>query len=183
MKYGLKMAGLLGGILATVMMAQDARVPIESKSFEIDYGVGAYHYMGDVRLDVPGLLKLSCEDLLATQAAGGERIDTLVATTNVVIEVVRPGRKPGDAPMVIRAFGDRAVYTATNETVTLTGGSPRVEAPQGITWGDTVIYELGRDRVRALGNHRTELNPDLFKSSGLFRRGTNAPSTNAVPVK
>ena len=36
MKYGLKMAGLLGGILATVMMAQDARVPIESKSFEID---------------------------------------------------------------------------------------------------------------------------------------------------
>jgi lipopolysaccharide transport protein LptA len=173
----------VAGLLAGRLVAQDARIPIVSDSFEIDYGIGAYHYIGSVILDVPGLLKLTCEDLVATQTEGSEGISTLTATTNVVIEVVRPGRKPGDAPMVIRAYGDRAVYTATNETVVLTGVAPRVEAPQGVTRGDTVIYELGRDRVRATGNHRTELNPDLFKTSGLFRRGTNAPSTNAVPSK
>ena len=160
------------------LLGQDARAPIESDWAEMDLKAGAYHYVGNVRVNVPGMLKLTCGDLLAQPQKETNRLDSLIATTNVVIEIVRPGRLPSDAPVVIRAYGERAVYTATNEVVTLSGGDTRVVAPQGTMRGNIVIYDVATGRVRSEGHQKTELNPELFRNLGLFRRNTNAPVGN-----
>ena len=86
----------------------------------------------------------------------------------------RPPQRPGDAPLVLKAHGDRAVYTATNELVTLTGSDPRIVAPQGTTRGKVITYDLGTGRIRASGGHVSELNMDVVKA---MRR------TNAAPGK
>lgn len=170
------MVGMMAvGILA---MAEDARAPIESDWAEMDLKAGAYHYVGNVRVDVPGLLKLTCGDLLALPQKETNRLESLIATTNVVIEISRPGRRLTDPFIVIRAYGDRAVYTATNEVVTLSGGDTRVVAPQGTMRGTNIIYDVATGRVRATGHQITELNPELFRNSGLFKRSTNAPAVN-----
>jgi hypothetical protein len=122
-------AGL--GLAFSPLLAQEARAPIESDWAEMDLKAGVYHYSGNVRVDVPGLLKLTCGDLLAQPQKDTNRLDSLIATTNVVIEIQRQGRNPGDAPIVMRAYGDRAVYTATNEVVTLTGADTRIVDPSG----------------------------------------------------
>ncbi len=166
------------GWMAGSLLAQDARAPIESDWAEMDLKGGAYHYVGNVRVNVPGLLKLTCGDLLAQPQKENNRLESLVATTNVVIEIVRLGR-PGAAPVVIRAYGDKAVYTATNEVVTLSGGDTRVVAPQGTMRGTEVIYDVATGRVRATGHQVTELNPEMFRTSGLFRRTTNAPAAGS----
>jgi len=174
--FPMKLLRSLAGILCAGgwLLAQEARAPIESDWAEMDLKAGAYHYVGNVRVDVPGLLKLTCGDLLAQPQKDTNRLDSLIATTNVVIEIVRPGRRPGDAPVVIRAYGERAVYTATNELVTLSGGDTRVVAPQGTMRGTNVIYDVATGRVRSTGHQITELNPELFRNSGLFRRATNS---------
>ena len=43
------------GWMAGSMLAQDARAPIESDWAEMDLKAGAYHYVGNVRVDVPGM--------------------------------------------------------------------------------------------------------------------------------
>lgn len=159
-----------------VTAADDAGIPVTSQSADFDLKNGVFHYWGGVTVDAPGVLKLNCEDLVALIPAGGGRLDRLVASNAVVIEVVRPPAREGGEPVRIRATGAHAVYTAADEIVTLTGGTPRLEAPQGTTTGDTIIYELNTGRVRALGRHRTLINPDAFRNSGLFGGRTNTPA-------
>jgi lipopolysaccharide transport protein LptA len=167
-------AGL--GLAFSPLLAQEARAPIESDWAEMDLKAGVYHYSGNVRVDVPGLLKLTCGDLLAQPQKDTNRLDSLIATTNVVIEIQRQGRNPGDAPIVMRAYGDRAVYTATNEVVTLTGADTRIVDPSGTIRGHEIVYDVVNNRVRIPRHKVTELSAELFKNSGLFRRPTNAPA-------
>lgn len=178
-RHRIAIAAATAGAVALTALAQEVRAPIESDWGEMDLRLGAYHYVGNVRVQVPGFLNLSCGDLLAQPRKDTNGLESLIATTNVVIEIVRPGRKAGDAPLVIKAYGEKAVYTATNELVTLTGGQPRVVAPQGVMRGNEIIYDLKTGRARAIGHQVTELNPELLKNSGLFRRPTN--STPAAP--
>jgi lipopolysaccharide export system protein LptA len=159
--------------------AQEAKVPIRSRMVDFDYRNGITHYSGSVVVDIPGFLQLTCEDLVAVQSAGTNRLDVLTATTNVVLLLNRPGRSTNDAPIQIRATGDRAVFAATNNLVTLTGEAgqmPQVETPQFKTRASVITYNLGTGRVLGLSNHVTEINPDLFRNSGLFQR-TNRPAS------
>lgn len=157
----------------TLALAQEPAPPVQIKSgtWEFDYQTGTQHYWGDVEVTLPGLLKLACADLVTVQQSSTNRPDALVATTNVVIEITRLPAKPGDAPMVIKAYGDRAVYTATNELVTLTGAAPRIVAPQGSTRANVITYDLATGKIRAMGGHVSELNVEVIKSM----RRTNAP--------
>jgi lipopolysaccharide export system protein LptA len=169
--------------VAAVAMADEARVPIHSRSVDFDYKNGITHYSGGVTVDIPNVLQLACEDLVAVQAAGTNRLESLTATTNVVLKVARPARNPGDAPVLITATGDVAVFTATNNLVTLTGpwgNTPRVETAQFKTRADVIRYDLATGRVVGLSNHVTEINPDLFRNSGLFNR-TNRPARKESP--
>lgn len=163
--------------LVTGMQAQEARAPITSDWAEMDLKLGVYHYSGNVTVDVPGMLKLTCGDLLAQPQKETNRLDTLIATTNVVIEIRREGRNPGDPAVTLRAYGDRAVYTATNEVVTLTGSDVRVVDPSGTIRGQEIVYDVLRNRVQVPRHKLTELNAEMFKNSGLFRRSTNAPAS------
>lgn len=167
--------GLALGLVGPARAAEESGVEITSDKSVEDLKAGQFHFWDNVRVDAPGVLTLTCGDLVALIPAGGGRLDRLVATNNVVIEVIRAPSKPGEAPLKIRAFGQQAVYLATNETVTLTG-NPRIESPQADTWGDTVIYELNTGRMQALGRHRTVLRPAAFKGSGLLNNRTNAPA-------
>ncbi len=157
-------------------LAEEAQPPVQIKSgtWEFDYQTGTQHYWGDVEVTLPGLLRLSCMDLVTVQQSSTNRPDALLATTNVVIEITRPAQRPGETPLVLKAYGDRAVYTATNELVTLTGSDPRIVAPQGTTRGKVITYDLGTGRIRASGGHVSELNIDVVKA---MRRTNAAPAT------
>ena len=159
------------------------RVPIHSRWGDFDYRNGITHYSGAVTVDIPGVLQLACEDLVAVQAPGTNRLETLTATTNVVLDIVRPGRNPADAPVKIRATGDLVLFTATNNLVTLTGplgNTPRIDTAQFHTRASVIKYDLSTGRVVGLSNHVTEINPDLFKNSGLFNR-TNKAAKKSAP--
>ena len=159
---------------SALLLAEEAQPPVQIKSgtWEFDYQTGTQHYWDDVQVVLPGLLKLSCSDLVTVQHSSTNRPDALVATTNVVIEITRPAARPGEAPLVIKVYGDRAVYTSTNELVTLTGTAPRIVAPQGTTRGNVIVYDLGTGRIRASGGHVSELNIDVLRAM----RRTNAPA-------
>ena len=174
-------------LLALVVLAaraDEAKVPIHSRWVDFDYRNGVTHYSGAVTVDIPGVLQLACEDLVAVQAPGTNRLDTLTATTNVVLDIVRPGRNPAvDPPVKIRATGDLVVFTATNNIVTLTGplgNTPRIDTVQFHTRAEVIRYDLSTGRVVGLSNHVTEINPDLFRNSGLFNR-TNKPARKTSP--
>ncbi len=182
-KKTLSLALLAFALAATALRGDEARVPIHARMAQFDLGSGTTHYSGGVTVDIPGLLKLACEDLVAVPAPGTDRIETLTATTNVVLDVVRPGKTPAAAPMQIRATGDMAVFTATNNLVVLTGpfgNQPHVDTVQFRTRADVISYDLATGRVVALSNHITEVNPELFKKSGLFNR-TNKPAKTESP--
>jgi lipopolysaccharide export system protein LptA len=139
----------------------DDMIPITADASEFDLRLGGYRYSGNVVVDAPDLMRLTCEDLFAVLPEGGGRMERLVATTNVVIEVIRPPSKEGDVPVTLRAFGSRAVYTATNAVITLTGdvqsGPPRLESPYGNASGSTIEYDTASGRIRILGDVRSRL--------------------------
>ena len=89
-------------------------------------------------------MDLLCELLTVYfQTNGGRRIDTIIAETNVVI-VERDNW----------AFGEKAVYTATNDVVTLssTRGDVLLDAPDGYLMGPFIIFDRRTDRLHAPGN-------------------------------
>jgi lipopolysaccharide export system protein LptA len=168
-------------VAAAAIGADEVRAPISSRWGDLDYGKGITHYAGTVVVDIPGLMKLTCEDLVAVQATGTNRLETLTALTNVVMDLVRPGRTPADPPIRIHATADMAVFTGSNSLVTLTGpfgNEPRVETPQARIRGSTITYNLSTSKLWGT-NYVTEINADLFKNSGLFGRTNKAAKKDA----
>lgn len=161
--------------------ADDGMVPVTSQNWEMDLKEGVYHYWGDVVVDAPGLMRLTCEDLVAVLPEGGGRMDRLVARTNVVIDIVRAASRAGDPPMKIRATGTMAVYTATNAVVTLTG-NPRMVSSYGVASGDAIVYETETGRVRVLGNVDSRLNLPAFRTGGKIGSKTNSIPTTPRPT-
>jgi lipopolysaccharide export system protein LptA len=144
---------------------------------EFDLGTGLVHYRSAVRVVDPTGFVLTCEDLLANLPSDQGRLQSIVATTNVVIEITRPASKPGEAPSQIKATSDRAVYTATNDLITLDGNA-RVEFPQGILASDEpILYDRTSGNVRSTGRWKTTLKPGALKQPGLLSpKSTNAPA-------
>jgi lipopolysaccharide transport protein LptA len=162
-KLKLKLQMLLVASVGVLMLrAAEGVIPITADGWEFDLRDGVFHYWGNVHVDAPGLMELTCEDLVAVMPEEGGRMDQLVATTNVVILVIRPPNRPGDEPVQIRATGQRAVYTATNQVVTLTG-EPRLESMHGVATGERILYNMDTGKVRVLGNVRSRLNPDALR--------------------
>jgi hypothetical protein len=146
---------------------------------EFDLGTGLVHYRKDVRVVDPTGFVLTCEDLLANLPSDQSRMQSIVATTNVVIEITRPPSKPGEAPFKVKATSDKAVYTATNDLITLEGNA-RVEFPQGILASDEpILYERTTGSVRSTGRWKTTLKPGALKQPGLLSpKPTNPPATS-----
>ncbi|MHB8522937.1 MAG: LptA/OstA family protein [Limisphaerales bacterium] len=93
--------------------------PIEITADQLDYRPGAAVFRSHVEAgDATG--KLTCEIMTVSFVEPGNQVATLVAEQDVVITNLEEGS---------RATGERAVFTATNSLVELTG-HPRWSAPQ-----------------------------------------------------
>jgi len=95
----------------------------------------------------------------ATSSTGG-KISSILAEQRVVMINKQDGS---------RATGDKAVYTAVNDSVELTG-SPKIERPDGDLTADLVTLDRARNSLKARGNVHMIYRPDA----------ANKPATPAI---
>jgi lipopolysaccharide export system protein LptA len=116
-----------------------------------------------------------------TNPAVSTKVERIVAETNVVI-----------TQFANRATGDRAVYTASNDVVELTGRPVVMETVQGRLECRKIVLDRSQGKMTALsapGPVRMQLRGDAFGQPGIGFLGTNAlrlpgtraPSTKAPP--
>ena len=175
---------LLLGLLSGTIHAQQDRILLSATNCVLELEKGVYHLWDHVRVESPGVLQITCDDLRAAlpqdKAAGGPgpvptggKLQSLVASGSVVIELYQAGAN--GSTNVVRAFGRQAEYGSREEVLILTG-EPRIETASGTMIGtDALVYDLKSRTMRNRGPYRIELKADILKGSTLFNRGTNAP--------
>jgi lipopolysaccharide assembly outer membrane protein LptD (OstA) len=91
------------------------------------------------------------------------RIDTIIAETNLLMMA-------RDTAII----GDRAVYTASNETVVVTGSLVVIETEKSYTYGEHFVFDRRSGKGHAVGWNVTELKMEgtnsLKTGLGSFRR-------------
>ena len=107
-------------------------------------------YRGRVQAVDPGRMKLTCSWLTATFLSGTNQVETVVAEEHVDITMLETNAQR-------RAKGDRAVYTAAQEVLELTGRSgveiTMVDAAGAShATGDKALYHAATDTMELLGN-------------------------------
>lgn len=175
---------LLLGLLSGTVHAQQDRILLSATNCVLELEKGVYHLWDHVRVESPGVLQITCDDLRAAlpqdkAGAGtgpvptGGKLQSLVATGSVVIELYQAGAN--GSTNVVRAYGRQAEYGSQEEVLILTG-DPRIETASGTMIGtDALVYDLKSRTMRNRGPYRIELKADILKGSTLFNRGTNAP--------
>jgi lipopolysaccharide transport protein LptA len=127
-------------------------------------------YQGNVRVTDPQM-KLTCELMTVFFQTNSGRIDTIIAENNVAI-------RQQDTV----ATGERAVYTATNDIVTLSGNAV-LDTPQGLLRGALIILDRKNNKLYAPGKVFMEGKPGagLFgtNSLGITLPGPKPAATNA----
>jgi len=161
-------------MLSAAMMAQTnapsssfagVETYIDSDSGEFDLKTHVVVYRGNVRVNDPRL-KLTCDLLTAQLPERGDRIERIVAETNVVIEMLDENGQTN------HGTGDKLVYTykvengATNEMASLTGNPPRIDTSDGWFTADMITWDLVSKKMHAEGN---------FHSGPHATNGTNPP--------
>jgi len=129
--------------------------PIEISADEFEFAPDSANtnlnlatYRGQVLVTDPGRMRLSCEWLTGKMPAGTNRMESVVAERSVELEIHGTQREG-------RARGDRAVYTASNGEVVVTGGvkiafqDPKIE---GKAQGSSAVYAGETDVMELAGN-------------------------------
>lgn len=171
---------------------------IKSIQFSFEKREGLIRHVGDVRLVIPGALNLNCDDLLAQRDAAG-KFSTIIATTNVVIQLLQISEpnpaKPGPANgtalndemialtnKVIEtnwAYAFKAVFIGTNNSVVLTGspetGSPRVVTSSAEITAEELIYNRTTGKFTGSGKSRSRFKVGQFNLNPKRESGTNSP--------
>jgi lipopolysaccharide export system protein LptA len=190
------LAPLFGPFLASVLALsltsgsaqaqQQDKILLSATNCVLELEKGVYHLWDHVRVESPGVLLITCDDLRASlpqdKASGaasplptGGKLQSLIASGGVAIELYQPGAN--GSTNVVRAFGKQAEYGSQEEILILTG-EPRIETASGSMIGtDALIYDLKSRTMRNRGSYRIELRSDILKGSTLFSRGTNAPKS------
>lgn len=187
------LAPLFGPFLASVLALslgsgsaqaqQQDKILLSATNCVLELEKGVYHLWDHVRVESPGVLLITCDDLRASlpqdKASGaasplptGGKLQSLIASGGVAIELYQPGAN--GSTNVVRAFGKQAEYGSREEILILTG-EPRIETASGSMIGtEALIYDLKSRTMRNRGSYRIELRSDILKGSTLFSRGTNA---------
>jgi lipopolysaccharide export system protein LptA len=187
------LAPLFGPFLASVLALSPAsgsaqaqqqdKILLSATNCVLELEKGVYHLWDHVRVESPGVLLITCDDLRASlpqdKASGaasplptGGKLQSLIASGGVAIELYQPGAN--GSTNVVRAFGKQAEYGSREEILILTG-EPRIETASGSMIGtEALIYDLKSRTMRNRGSYRIELRSDILKGSTLFSRGTNA---------
>ncbi|MEN9546997.1 MAG: hypothetical protein RLZZ356_1729 [Verrucomicrobiota bacterium] len=165
---------------------QQDKILLSATNCVLELEKGVYHLWDHVRVESPGVLLITCDDLRASlpqdKASGaasplptGGKLQSLIASGGVAIELYQPGAN--GSTNVVRAFGKQAEYGSQEEILILTG-EPRIETASGSMIGtEALIYDLKSRTMRNRGSYRIELRSDILKGSTLFSRGTNAPKS------
>lgn len=90
------------------------------------------------------------------------RIDTIIAETNLLMMA-------HDTTII----GDRAVYTASNEVIVVTGELVVIETEKSYTYGEHFIFDRRTGKGRAIGWNVTEIKME----------GTNSLKTTLSPTR
>jgi lipopolysaccharide transport protein LptA len=175
---------LLAACSASGLNAQTNALAITSQNIDISAKEGEFDlrarvavYRHDVRVEAEGM-RLSCEVLIARLPATGNRIESFIGETNVVIDLV------DDKDQTIHGTGNRLVYTysvtgtATNELVELSG-NPALDTPQGTLSGDVITLDRLNNKLKAV-TPRMLLRPDTTSKTNAVE-ATNAPSSGQIP--
>lgn len=177
--------GLASTLALTAADMSIDQAKLDSKTAEFDLAEGVHHFQGEVQFRYPAMLDLDCADLKIRLLPGGQKIDRLTASNDVVMTMVRHGSTNLAVPMgssggTTKIHAAVAEYTATNDTVTLTGsptfGQPWVEMPEGTFRGDVITYDRSRQKIRATNYSM------IIKPKALPKGVLDAPRpTNAAP--
>ncbi len=147
--------------LGTQVKTNGTEVPeteILSEDFEFGMNTREAVYKGNVRVIDPASHRTNLISgiLTATLPAAGERLDHIVAETNVVLDSFdEKGEKT-------RATGQKAVYTykatleKTNETVEMTG-QPKLEQPNRWMTADLITMDRATGMIRGAGHHHAAI--------------------------
>jgi lipopolysaccharide transport protein LptA len=145
---------------------------ITSSRFVFDQRAEIVHFEESVRVFNPGVITLTCEDLIAKLPRGGG-VESIVATTNVMIQFTQ-GKSTN------YATGDRAVYTKTNEVFTLTGNvggkRPRLFQEGMSVEANTVTLNLANGQYKFEGNPVFRGKLGTMRGFDAFGKSTNAPA-------
>lgn len=181
---------LAAGLTALALTAAEQQFgegKLNADEGEFDLREGFHHFWGNVQFRYPGVLDLDCEDLKIRLLPGGNQIDQLVASNRVVMLIVDRPSTNAAAPLrtvtTNRVHAALAVYTGTNDLVTLTGspesGQPWVERIEGSFKADQITFDRANDRLGAKGNFQMIIHPSsLPKDSPLAPR----PQPETPPV-
>jgi hypothetical protein len=173
---------------------------IDSVSFSFEKREGLIRHSGNVQLTIPGALNLTCEDLLAQRDASG-KFSTIVATTNVVIQLLQVNDSPlfkagstNGSPVdtataavgsMVRpletnwAYCFKAVFIGTNNTVVLTGspetGSPRVMTATAAISAEELTYNRTTGKFTGSGKSQSRFKVGQFNLNPKRDGSTNSP--------
>ncbi len=169
----LSAAAFVGAADSTSVTAEETE--ITSKSFVFDQKAEFVHFKETVKVFNPGVMTLTCEDLVAKLPRGGG-VESIIASTNVVIEYIS-GKSTNFAK------GDKAVYTKTNEVLVITG-TPGGTMPELVREGMAIRAEvIGMDLAN--GRYKFEgitskpilrLKIKAIQGFDSLGKGTNNPS-------
>ena len=170
---------------------QQDKILLSATNCVLELEKGVYHLWDHVRVEAPGILLITCDDLRAAipqkKTSGTQnpiptdgKLQSLIASGNVAIDLIQVGGN--GTTNVVHAYGKQAEYGSQEEILILTG-DPRIETPSGTMIGtEALIYDLKSRTMRNRGSYRIELKADILKGSDLFNRtkaprGTNAPKS------
>ena len=151
-----------------------AETEIYSDSGEVNLTNRIAIHTGHVRVIDPQM-RMTCEVLTARLPSEGNKVDYILAETNVVIDAVDNDGKP------VHAWGDKALYvyriegSVTNETIELSGHA-RLESDKGSVTGEPIIWDLINKKVTYRNNRVSFAIPEKTES-------TNAPANKAAEPK
>lgn len=137
----------LGGL--TILHAAEVPVPFTADHSEHDFTTGIHHLIGNVDINVPGLVRLQCDDFIGAVPVDSADATNAVMTAHGNVRLHMTSKARGTNPPVqILALADHAVYTGTNELFTLTG-NPRVITAYGTLFGTIIRYDVAANKATA----------------------------------
>ena len=139
-----------------------------------DFSASSAVFRGAVQVAEPQMY-MECELLTVTFQTNAQsrvevtgmtnvnaRLDTIIAETNLLMMA-------HDTTII----GDRAVYTASNEVIVVTGELVVIETEKSYTFGEHFIFDRKTGKGRAIGWNVTEIKMD----------GTNSLKTTLSPTR
>ena len=184
-----KSAGTTNAVVRLIDVSSD---DFEFKSAPAGMQTDIATYSGHVRVVDPERMILSCEQLTGEMLSGTNQAQRVVAEKKVKLDVKQPdgeGRARGDKAVYLASreeveltggngveivvvnksgvstgTGTKAVYAAAGDSFRL-AGNPVLTTPGGQAWGDEVILDRAHTTVKATGNWKLKLNPEILRKA------------------